>query len=91
MTQQDTFLKKIIDIHLTEFQFRFPGEGKPEFVNTKKILADLPISYFHVFTYSDRPGTSSIKMKDKVDFHDKKERNRILIEQGKRKKLKKAN
>ena len=68
------------------FVVGFPGEGRAEFINTKKILADLPISYFHVFTYSDRPGTSSIKMKDKVDFHDKKERNRILIEQGKRKK-----
>ena len=64
----------------------FPGEGREEFINTKKILADLPISYFHVFTYSDRQGTSSDKMNDKVDFHEKKERNRILIEQGKRKK-----
>jgi threonylcarbamoyladenosine tRNA methylthiotransferase MtaB len=65
----------------------FPGEGREEFVNTKKLLADLPISYFHVFTYSDREGTSSIKMSDKVDYHDKKERNRILSEQGKRKKI----
>ena len=71
----------------TDVMVGFPGEGRNEFVNTKKILADLPISYFHVFTYSDREGTSSIKMSDKVDYHEKKERTRILIEQGKRKKL----
>ena len=71
----------------TDVMVGFPGEGREEFVNTKKLLADLPISYFHVFTYSDREGTSSIKMSDKVDYHDKKERNRILSEQGKRKKI----
>jgi threonylcarbamoyladenosine tRNA methylthiotransferase MtaB len=70
----------------TDVMVGFPGEGREEFINTKKILADLPISYFHVFTYSDRQGTSSAKMTDKVDYHEKKERNRILIEQGKRKK-----
>ena len=70
----------------TDVMVGFPGEGKEEFVNTKKLLADLPISYFHVFTYSDREGTSSIKMADKVDYHDKKDRTKILIEQGKRKK-----
>lgn len=70
----------------TDVMVGFPGEGREEFINTKKILADLPISYFHVFTYSDREGTSSVKMTNKVDYHDKKERTRILIEQGKRKK-----
>jgi len=70
----------------TDVMVGFPGENREEFVNTKKILADLPISYFHVFTYSDREGTSSVNMPDKVDYHDKKERTRILIEQGKRKK-----
>jgi len=70
----------------TDVMVGFPGEGREEFVNTKKLLADLPISYFHVFTYSDREGTSSVKMPDKVDYHDKKQRNKILIEQGKRKK-----
>ncbi len=79
--------KTVPDVGIgTDVMVGFPGEGRAEFINTKKILADLPISYFHVFTYSDRPGTTSIKMKDKVDFHDKKDRNRILMEQGKRKK-----
>jgi len=70
----------------TDVMVGFPGEERQEFINTKKLLADLPISYFHVFTYSDREGTSSVKMLNKVDFHDKKNRTRILIEQGKRKK-----
>jgi len=80
--------KTIPDVGIgTDVMVGFPGESREEFVNTKKILADLPISYFHVFTYSDREGTSSVKMPDKVDYHDKKERTRILIEQGKRKKM----
>ena len=79
--------KTVPDVGIgTDVMVGFPGEGREEFVNTKKLLADLPVSYFHVFTYSDREGTSSVKMPDKVDYHDKKERTRILIEQGKRKK-----
>jgi threonylcarbamoyladenosine tRNA methylthiotransferase MtaB len=79
--------KTIPDVGIgTDVMVGFPGEGREEFVNTKKILADLPISYFHVFTYSEREGTSSVKMQDKVDYHDKKDRTRILIDQGKRKK-----
>ncbi len=70
----------------TDVMVGFPGEGREQFINTKKILGDLPISYFHVFTYSDRQGTSSVKMDNKVDPQEKKKRNRILIEQGKRKK-----
>jgi len=79
--------KTVPDVGIgTDVMVGFPGEGRVEFIDTKKLLADLPISYFHVFTYSDREGTSSIKMPNKVDYHDKKDRNKILIEQGKRKK-----
>jgi threonylcarbamoyladenosine tRNA methylthiotransferase MtaB len=70
----------------TDVLVGFPGETDTAFINTKKFLADLPVSYYHVFTYSDRKGTGSNRMNEKVDYHIKKTRTRILIEQGARKK-----
>jgi len=70
----------------TDVMTGYPGEDETAFVNTKKILADLPITYYHVFTYSDRKGTGSNKMPGKVAEQIKKQRTRILTEQGKRKK-----
>lgn len=35
----------------------FPGETEGEAANTYQLLAELPISYLHVFPYSRRPGT----------------------------------
>jgi threonylcarbamoyladenosine tRNA methylthiotransferase MtaB len=64
----------------------YPGEGEREFINTKKLLADLPVSYYHVFSYSDRKGTGSCKLRPKVPQQLKKLRTRIMIEQGQRKK-----
>ncbi len=71
----------------TDVMVGYPTEGIEEFKNTKKLLANLPVSYFHVFTYSDRKGTGSYHLKPKVDHPIKKERTRIMIEMGERKKL----
>lgn len=80
--------KKIPDIGIgTDVMVGYPTEGIDDFKNTKKLLANLPVSYFHVFTYSDRKGTGSYNLKPKVDHHVKKERNRIMIEVGERKKM----
>ena len=82
----DYAVKKMPDIGLgTDVMVGYPGEGEAEFINTKKLLADLPLAYFHVFSYSDRKGTSSYKMSPKVDYHTKKQRSRELIALGKRK------
>ncbi len=35
----------------------FPGETREHFLETYELLRDLPVSYFHVFSYSARPGT----------------------------------
>ena len=70
----------------TDVMVGFPSEDDAAFINTKKILADLPVSFYHVFTYSDRKGTSSNRMDDKVAHEIKKKRTAILIEQGERKK-----
>lgn len=83
----DFVSKTIPDVGIgTDVMVGFPSEDDSAFINTKKILADLPISYYHVFTYSDRKGTTSIGMDEKVAHDIKKKRTTILIEQGERKK-----
>jgi threonylcarbamoyladenosine tRNA methylthiotransferase MtaB len=62
----------------TDVMVGFPGEDEESFKLTKKFLADIPLSYFHVFSYSDRKGTTSYNLKPKVDFHEKKKRSKIL-------------
>ncbi|MHB2148958.1 tRNA (N(6)-L-threonylcarbamoyladenosine(37)-C(2))-methylthiotransferase MtaB [Calditrichota bacterium LG25] len=81
-------VKRLPDVGLgTDIMVGYPGEDDEAFINTKKRVADLPLAYFHVFTYSDRKGTASFKMKPKVAPQVKKLRNRIMIEMGRRKKF----
>jgi threonylcarbamoyladenosine tRNA methylthiotransferase MtaB len=69
----------------TDVMVGFPGEGDAEFRSTKTMLADLPVEYFHVFSYSDRTGTPSSRMTAKVDSKTRKIRSAILTEMSKRK------
>jgi len=79
--------RKIPDIGIgTDVMVGYPTETKEQFLNTKKLLVDLPISYFHVFTYSDRKGTSAYKLMPKISPDEKKKRNRLMTETGQRKK-----
>lgn len=56
-----------------------PGETENEFLKTYEFLNMLPVSYLHVFTYSERPNTTAIRMKDEVvPVHVRKQRNRML-------------
>jgi threonylcarbamoyladenosine tRNA methylthiotransferase MtaB len=55
-----------------------PGESAEDFVTTHKFLAELPVSYLHVFTYSERPGTKALTIPGMVDVFERKERNRKL-------------
>ena len=70
----------------TDIMVGYPREDEEAYKNSKKLLADLPVSYFHVFTYSDREGTSSYKMEPKVNPQEKKRRYAELAEMGRRKK-----
>lgn len=56
----------------------FPGETDEDFKETHEFLRSLPISYLHVFTYSERPDTKAITMPGSVDLFERKDRNRIL-------------
>ena len=80
-------VEKIPEIGIgTDIMVGFPREDKEKFINTKKLIADLPIAYFHVFSYSDRKGTAAYNYNPKVEHQEKKLRNRIMIELGERKK-----
>lgn len=52
----------------------FPGEDEDEAANTRSLLAELPISYLHVFPYSKRPGTAAAAMEGQVSAAVKGER-----------------
>jgi len=56
----------------------YPGETEKEFMETYNFLLDLPISYLHVFTYSERPDTKALSISNPVDFNERKRRNKML-------------
>lgn len=56
----------------------FPGESEEDFIQTHNFLRDLPISYLHVFTYSERPDTTAINLPSPVNVTERKRRNNIL-------------
>lgn len=56
----------------------FPGETDEHFRETYDFIKDLPISYLHVFTYSERPNTKAIEMGGNIDISIRKKRNKML-------------
>jgi threonylcarbamoyladenosine tRNA methylthiotransferase MtaB len=56
----------------------FPGETDELFMETVNFLKELPISYLHVFTYSERANTTAVKLGDPVPMSVRKERSRQL-------------
>ena len=44
----------------------FPGESEEEFAETMELVTRLPLTYLHVFPYSDRPGTEASRAPTKV-------------------------
>lgn len=56
----------------------FPGETHEDFLETYQYLNELDVSYFHVFTYSERARTTAIKMDGKVPMAERKKRTQML-------------
>ena len=56
----------------------FPGETDEEFMETYSFIQDLPVSYLHVFTYSERPNTTALRIKGRVPNAIRSERNTML-------------
>jgi len=56
----------------------FPGETEERFAETRDFLLDMPASYLHVFTYSERPKTTALRMDEVVPVSERKARNKQL-------------
>ena len=57
----------------------FPGESDQDFEDTYAFINEMPLSYLHVFKFSERPGTPAEKMTGKVAFSIREKRSRRLI------------
>ena len=55
-----------------------PGETADAFLESYQFLNELPISYLHVFTYSERPNTTALAINPTVPGHVRAERSKML-------------
>jgi len=55
-----------------------PGESEADFEATMALVRELPLTYLHVFAYSDRKGTEAAIMDDRVPTSTTRERSRRL-------------
>ncbi len=56
----------------------FPGETEERFMETYDYLNNLEVSYFHVFTYSERDNTLAPELGNRVDNKTRDERSKML-------------
>ena len=64
----------------------FPGETDTHFQETFDFLHSLEVSYFHVFTYSERNNTTAIHLPGIVPVQTRRERNEVLRQLSEKKK-----
>ena len=65
----------------------FPGETEEKFLETYNFLNELPISYLHVFTYSERENTEAVEMEGVIPIPERKRRNKMLRILSEKKKM----
>lgn len=65
----------------------FPAETEKHFETTYSFILDLPFSYLHVFTYSERPNTPAAELKNQIQPRIRYERSKRLRLIGKKKKF----
>ena len=71
----------------TDLMVGFPGESEQAFQATVELCGRLPFTYFHVFTYSKRPGTAAARMVDEVPMEVARQRAQTLAELSRQKRL----
>ncbi len=69
----------------TDIIVGFPGETEKHFAETVEFVRDLPLAYFHVFSYSDRTLNKSNKLGNKISAATIQKRSEILRELSARK------
>ena len=65
----------------------FPGETEEKFLETYNFINELPISYLHVFTYSERENTEAAEMDCVIPIPERKRRNKMLRILSEKKKM----
>lgn len=55
-----------------------PGETEEMFREGYQFLVDLPFTYLHVFSYSERPGTDAMTFEGKIDPQERARRSTML-------------
>lgn len=56
----------------------YPSESEEDFLETYNYLNELDVSYFHVFTYSERANTVAIRKEEVVPMEVRRERSKML-------------
>ena len=64
----------------------FPTETNKDYTDTYNLLSELDVSYFHIFTYSERNNTEAKNIFPKVDVNIKKSRRKLLMQLSEEKK-----
>lgn len=57
----------------------FPGETKQDFEDTYEFIRSLSLTYLHVFTFSERPGTVAAALTEKIPHGEKEARHNRLV------------
>ncbi len=70
----------------TDFIVGFPGEDEDDFRELLDFAEQAPLTYFHVFSFSPRPGTGAAELKPRVPERIAGERSRILRKMAEKKK-----
>lgn len=71
----------------TDLMVGFPGEDEQAFQNTMHMAGRLPFSYFHVFSYSSRPGTPAARLEPQTPGTIIRQRSKTLAELSRTKAL----
>jgi len=71
----------------TDIMVGFPGETETEFSNSYRTLENSELTYFHVFPYSRRKGTTAAGMKNQVNSGVIKHRSSLIRKLGVNKKI----
>jgi threonylcarbamoyladenosine tRNA methylthiotransferase MtaB len=56
----------------------FPGETEADFLETYQFVNELDVSYFHVFTFSERANTPAATLEGVVPLAERRRRNKML-------------
>ncbi len=71
----------------TDLMVGFPGEDEQAFANTVQTAGRLPFSYFHVFSYSSRPGTAAARLEPQIPPAMIRQRSKALADLSRTKAL----